>query len=251
MEQSPQGILSLSREHTHAQTCKGARAHASACTLPPSHTHACTQIRTNTHTNSDLHEPLHLVSGQIDAGLSRLCDLCGLAKFSCNAFPLPNVIPARRLDTDDEPGTRADSRATVSCPGIHRQIPLQLTSSCRSLRQDGGKRRADSAAERLRIQGPCPRWSGGCKSWRCPFWQRCSQPSRFCCRSQRSLLCTAAEAPWQPCGGVVCRGVGAKLIFHCACSGNPPVGRSCPVRPPVWWQHGMAMMSLPESWPMP
>lgn len=144
MEQSPQGILSLSREHTHAQTCKGARAHASACTLPPSHTHACTQIRTNTHTNSDLHEPLHLVSGQIDAGLSRLCDLCGLAKFSCNAFPLPNVIPARRLDTDDEPGTRADSRATVSCPGIHRQIPLQLTSSCRSLRQDGGKRRADS-----------------------------------------------------------------------------------------------------------
>ena len=152
MEQSPQGILSLSREHTHAQTCKGARAHASACTLPPSHTHACTQIRTNTHTNSDLHEPLHLVSGQIDAGLSRLCDLCGLAKFSCNAFPLPNVIPARRLDTDDEPGTRADSRATVSCPGIHRQIPLQLTSSCRSLRQDGGKRRADSAAERLHIR---------------------------------------------------------------------------------------------------
>ena len=110
-------VSSVSHEsiRTHDRAQARARMHQRA-TLPLSHTHAFTQIRTKTHKNSDLHEPLHLVCGQIDARLSRLCDLCGLAKFSCNAFPLPNVIPARRSDTDDEPGTRADSRATASCP---------------------------------------------------------------------------------------------------------------------------------------
>ena len=243
------------RTHDHAQA--HARMHQRA-TLPPSHTHAFTQIRTKTHKNSDLHEPLHLVCGQIDARLSRLCDLCGLAKFSCNAFPLPNVIPARRSDTDDEPGTRADSRATASCPrrqayadryrfrwhpDLWSEAEAGQFQILRREPADCGNRGAPCTS--LASRACWEQWSGGCKSWRCPFWQRCSQPGRFCCRSQRSLVYTAAEAPWQPCGGVVCRGVGAKLIFHCACLGNPTVRR------PVWWQHGMAMMSLPESWPMP
>ena len=255
-------VSSVSHEsiRTHDRAQARARMHQRA-TLPPSHTHAFTQIRTKTHKNSDLHEPLHLVCGQIDARLSRLCDLCGLAKFSCNAFPLPNVIPARRSDTDDEPGTRADSRATASCPRRQAYADRyrfswhpreekdgQVMTDCGSLRSScaGGKRaRFKAPPPPLACRARWVQWTGGCKSWRCPFWQRCSQPGRFCCRSQRSLVYTAAEAPWQPCGGVVCRGVGAKLIFHCACLGNPTVRR------PVWWQHGMAMMSLPESWPMP